>query len=283
MIFLYNSDRSTSKNNYILKHFGSTTASAAERIEGMFAHQNTCSMNTDFSVCVHARNGRVISSKTLEEHLTDFSNYASTFSISEYTCEAKRSLRLNDLWDDDPIGSAGSNVVDFTQLTSAELNEINSIFTPFTGVIYPDQIYKYLSIDDIKKIKRRYSNNQIFSDELRKRKGRSLAVGEDFTHAQYQEIVWIDLTLQLRTWALGRGYDSFVYANNREGKGEDAYVTLLSNQVKKTDKKLNFLKEKYMNEMPSIIRNMINNHKKYSNGVAYHVLWGQQDPMVYWE
>ncbi|MGR6838027.1 hypothetical protein ACU5DF_02550 [Aliivibrio wodanis] len=284
MVNVYNADRINVKNrSFILKHLGISSVAAAERIEGMFAHQAMCSFNPDLSVNVHDRKGKIIASQTLNEHLLSFCDYAKTFSISEYSIAVKNPLRLLDLWGDDPIGSAGPQVVDTKQLTSSQTEDIQKLFYPFSSVIYPPQILSIMSLKDIKNIKRRYLGNKFFEAEFKKRKFRSKAVGEDFNQAQYQEIVWLDFTFKLKSWALNNGFDSFVYSNNKEGNGEDTYITLFSNQVTSTSNALFFQEEKYLSEMPEAIKKMITSHGNGSYRVINHALWGQKDPMCYWK
>lgn len=284
MVNVYNADRINVKNkSFILKHLGISPVAAAERIEGMFAHQALCSFNHDLSVNVHDFKGKIIESKTLDEHLIDFCKYAKTFSISEYSLAVKNPLRLLDLWGDDPVGSAGPQVVDKDQLTSSQYDEIQKLFSPFTSVIYPQQIFNIMSLKDIKNIKRRYLSNKFFDEEFKKRKFRSRAVGEDFNQAQYQEIVWLDYTFKLKAWALNNGFDSFVYSNNKEGNGEDTFITLLANQFTISGNSLFFQEEKYLSEMPEIIKNMVTSYSNQTFRVANHALWGQKDPMCYWK
>ncbi len=281
---LYNADRKNSKNkSFILKHLGTSPIAAAERVEGMFSHQQLCSFSSDFSVNVHDISGNIIQTKTLEQHLVAFCNYVKSFSISEYSTHANRPLRLVDLWEDDPIGSAGPMIVEPSEITLSEQREVQDIFSPFSDVVYPQHIFNVMSKKSIKGIKRHYINNVIFTEELKKRKIRSKAIGEDFSQVQYQEIVWLDLTFKFKAWALCKGYDSFVYSNTKEGNGEDTFITLLPNQLKSTGKIVEFLKEKYLEEMPSIIKEMVNGYRNNSFEVAHHALWGQRNPMSYWE
>nr|MBJ6941931.1 hypothetical protein [Vibrio cholerae] len=68
MIRVYNADRKGTKNhNFIMKHLGVSPVAAAERIEGMFAHQNICSLSSDCSVNTHDFVGRVIRRQPLLE------------------------------------------------------------------------------------------------------------------------------------------------------------------------------------------------------------------------
>ena len=288
MFYIYNADRKSSKkNNFTFKHLGSSPVAAAERIDSMFAHQEKRSINEDLSVNIHDLVCRVIGTKSLDQHLQDFCEYTRDFHISEYVLDVKRPLRLRDLWEDDPIGSGGPDVVDTEQLSSSEKEEIRNLFYPFESVIHPQHISDVMSIRSIKGIRRRYNTNPIFKAELKKRKFRSDSIGEDFTKAKYQEIVWLDLTFKLKTWALGRGYDSFVYQNLKEGGGEDSFVVLHPNQTKATGKSFEFLEKKYLEEMPDKICTMIqrlkHQHLKHQRiEIQYNALWGQQDPMCYW-
>lgn len=283
MFYVYNADiKVKNKNSFIFKHFGSSPVAAAERIESMFAHQENRSINEDLSVNIHDLLYRVIGTKSLDQHLQDFCEYTRDFHISEYALDVKRPLRLQDLWEDDPIGSGGPDVVDAEQLTSSEKEEVRNLFYPFERVIHPPHIFNVMSTKDIKGIKRRYNTNPIFKAELKKRKFRSGSIGEDFTKAQFQEIVWLDLTFKLKTWALGRGYDSFVYKNLKEGDGEDSFVMLHPNQAKATGKSFEFLEQKYLTEIPNTICTMIQRLKNQRVKLQYNVLWGQQDPMCYW-
>lgn len=140
-----------------------------------------------------------------------------------------------------------------------------------------------MSNRDIKGIKRSYDTNPLFKVELKKRKYRSESIGESFSKAQFQEIVWLGLTFKLKTWALGKGYDSFVYSNHKEGNGEDSFVTLLPQQAKATGKSFEFLEQKYLAEIPSEICSMIERLRHQRAKLQYHILWAQQNPMFYWD
>lgn len=283
MILVYNADKKgTKSNNFIMKHLGVSPVAAAERIEGMFAHQNICSFNTDCSVNTFDLMGRLINRQSLMEYLHDFCCHARKFLISEYLLKDSNPLRLVDLWEDDPIGSAGPKIVDSSGLTRSQLKEVHEIFKPFSDVIYPQHIFRFFSSKEIKGIKRQYTSNKLFEHELKKRKQRSKAIGEDFNQAQYQEVVWLDFTFKLKNWALKNGFDSFVYSNNKEGNGEDTYVTLLANQVGYTGKSLEFNEVKYLEEMPELIKRMIGYMDSKQPHVAKHVLWAQKDPMCFW-
>lgn len=281
---VYNADKIHSKSESIIfKHLGTNPSVAANRIEGMFAHQAPIVVTHEGDVTVCDTFGIAIKTIGIDEHLLNFCKFVTQFSIYEYTIQTSRPLRLVDLWEDDPIGSAGPNVVDQTLISTSEKKEIQSLFSPFTDVIYPRDVYSALSKNDIKQIKNSYSGNALFEQEFKKRKTRSRAIGEDFRNAQFQEIVWLDYMLKLRSWALKRGYDSFVYSNTKEGDGSENYVTLLPGQLSSTKRAMTFLEEKYLREMPSRFRNMLIAKQHKPLEVTKHTLWVQKDPMVYWD
>ncbi len=136
---------------------------------------------------------------------------------------------------------------------------------------------------DAKSIKKRYSNNALFNAELKKRKNRTKAVGGEFKSEQLQEFVWLDLTFRLKEWEINKGYDSFIYMNNKEGKNEEAYITLKPDQLKRTNKSYVFCREKYIEEIPALIEKMVLDSTRKSASTIYNALWAMQDPMSYWK
>ena len=264
-------------------HFGETPRASVERVEGMFAHQSNAFVSSSGWVRQWDLYGRPIGDISIDQHLMDFCDFAETFRIQEYTLSHKKLLRINDLWEDDPIGSAGPNLVGDQLVNREQVASLRSIFSPFSDVIYPEDIFKALSKKDIKRIRRRYDGNTFFQEELNKRKSRAKSIGEDFRESQYQGIVWLDLTFKFRSWALEHGYDALVYTNVKEGGGADNYVTLMPGQVERTGRRYAFLREKYLDEMPSLLRKESANLKKNASGVVVHALWCQKDPMPYWE
>ncbi|HCG6853517.1 hypothetical protein P3488_22200 [Vibrio parahaemolyticus] len=257
-MYLYNADNKSSVEVGILKHFASTPKAAADRVEGMFSHQQNSAINSDLTVSILDELGR------------------SVIGI--------KPLRLNDLWEDDPIGSGGAGIIDQTGLSAEEYQEICSIFYPFSGVVMPQNVFGALSVADIKGIEGAYKNNSQFQTELTKRVNRYNAIGEELTEPKYLlEIVWLDLTFKLIDWAIDKGFDSLVYANQKEGNGEDCYVTLKVNQVQKTDVRFEFQEKRYLNEMPQFLASMVNNLRHRPRTTVYNALWGLQDPMRYWK
>lgn len=274
--------QSTTPGAGMFKHVGTSPFAAADRIEGMFAHQRTITFTSQHLVNVHNSSGHIIKTMQLAELLSEFCAFVRQFSIREYSVQFNKPLRLIDLWEDDPIGSAGPNVVDVSSVILDEKMEIQSLFSPFSGVIYPMHVYATFSRNEIKAIRDMYKSNALFQQEFKKRKARSRAIGEDFNQTQYQEIIWLDFTLKLRSWAIAKGYDAFVYSNTKEGDGSDTFITLLSHQLQSTGKSLVFLEEKYLREMPGIIKANLNRCQNTIPEVALHALWGQRNPIPYW-
>lgn len=277
---VYNADiKKSNDKNLILKHIGTSPFLAAERIEGMFAHQRTCSFNADLTVNIHDKFMNIISTIPFDEHIDNFCKHAKKYHITEYKMDVSKPLRLLDIWQDDPIGSAGPNLIAPNQLSQYQQDQVNNIFYPYKNIIYPHHVFEIISKRDVKGIIKSYSSNAIFISEFRKRKMRSSFVGEDFKAAEPYEAVWLDLTLKFRAWALENGYDSFIYSNTREGKGEDSCVTLLPKQLIKTGHILEFYEDKYLKEIPALIQNILDN-KKYM--IMNHIMWGKKNPMPYW-
>ncbi|ELB2204168.1 hypothetical protein QNZ74_003687 [Vibrio parahaemolyticus] len=284
-MYLYNADNKSSVEVGMLKHFASTPKAAADRVEGMFSHQQNCAINSDLSVSILDELGSsVIGTKPLPQYLAEFCAHANKYSIYKYIVQFEKPLRLNDLWEDDPIGSGGVGIINKAGLSSEDYQEICSIFYPFSGVVMPQNVFGALSFADIKGIEESYKNNLQFQTELNKRVNRYKAIGEELTEPKYLlEIVWLDLTFKLIDWAMGKGFDSLVYANQKEGNGEDCYVTLKVNQVQKTDERFEFFEKRYLNEMPMFIASMVNNLRHRPRTTVYNALWGLQDPMRYWK
>lgn len=141
MFYVYNADRKDGKkDSFIFKHLGSSPVAAAERIESMFAHQENSSMNDDLSVNIHDLAYRVIGTKSLEQHLHDFCEHTRQFHISEYALDVKRPLRLKDLWEDDPIGSGGPDIVDEEQLTGSEKMKLG-VYSPHSKKSFIPHIF----------------------------------------------------------------------------------------------------------------------------------------------
>lgn len=281
MIQVYNSATNSPSSRDILKHFSTTPGASANRIEGMYSHQEYRAITSNGMVNRLSMQGEVLKSITLDEHIQNFSDFASKFKLYEFTADIKNPLRINDLWDDDPIGSAGPSIVDPDILSKEACTQLHMLFNPFKGVIHPHEIFAHISPKEVKKIKNSYANNALFQQEIKKRKARAKAIGEDFSSAQYQEIVWIDFTLKLRLWALEYGYDSFIYLNEKEGDNTDTIIPLKPNQIITTGKTMAFNKALYLDQIKDRVIQVLNRNQ-HSVGTLTHVLWAQEDPMQYW-
>jgi hypothetical protein len=149
---VYNgSFKGINKSNFIFKHLSTSSNAAAERIESMFAAQEKCATNADFSVDVIDNKGIITKTKALEEYLLEFCHHANKCVINKYRIKAKKPLRIIDLWEDDPIGSGGPKIiVDLETLPKAEKQEIAKIFEPFKDVIHPHHIFNVFSKKKLK-------------------------------------------------------------------------------------------------------------------------------------
>lgn len=273
----------TSGHQTVLKHLGTSPDAAMRRIEGMFVHQREIGFEGDGQVRVFDSSKATFKKMSLRDLLSEFCSFVRLFTVAEYSLRSEQSLRLVDKWEDDPIGSAGPGVVDLNLISESDKAEIFTLFAPFRDVIYPFEIFNKLPKRHIKGLKNSYTKDPLFDQEFKKRKTRSLAIGEDFRHAQFQEVVWLDYTMRLRNWALSKGYDTFVYSNIKESDGRDTFVTLKENQISRTGRVFVFLENKYLQEMQSLMEPIISTNYFQLRGEIQHVLWGQRDPSPYWE
>lgn len=226
---LYHGGLSDNTGQDILKHCGTLLASV-QRINSMFCSQNTIGFDGQKFI---VRNIFKQSSyeASIEDVQSKFMDYISQARFFHIDANIKNALRLFDCWEDDPIGSGASGILrDNKDLNDEQRKSLSGIFKPFDSIIYPDDVQLKLSQKQIKDIQRYVAKSRIAKEQLKKRKNRSKAIGEDFTMAAAHENVWIYMTLRLRNWAMENGFDSFVYQNNEEGKGQDSYVMLRSKQ-----------------------------------------------------
>jgi hypothetical protein len=78
-------------------------------------------------------------------------------------------------------------------------------------------------------MKKEVLRNSFFGEQLRKRREK---LGDAFHIDEPAEVVWMHLTMTLRQWALRNGFDTYIYQNHSESKGEDSIVTLKKDSVK---------------------------------------------------
>ncbi len=117
----YSSDHLSSKKlSTAFKHVGALPSAGAYRIEGMFSHQRKCIFTESSKVKLLNINNNTIAERTLDEYILEFCQFAEQYAINEYQLNVTNPLRLIDLWEDDPIGSAGPGVIDPSVLSSTE-------------------------------------------------------------------------------------------------------------------------------------------------------------------
>jgi hypothetical protein len=279
-MLVFNAELQNSKSKTdMFKHFALSTTTAANRVEGMFAAQERCAIKPDGLVYVESQIGTLVPKRTLSEHLDLFVQHATNCNISIYNAKIEKPLRLNDLWDDDPIASGGLNIISMDSVSEQEFMDLTSLFGPFQNANEFARYQYHYSQSELKKLKCSYKNNRIFQDEYQKRKRRAV-ITRDLLVPDF-ELIWLDLTLKLRVWALERGYDSFVYSNKKESTGEDCYICLLPNQTQKISS-MTFLADKYLSEVPKHVYSVFERHIGVGQEV-FHALWGGKDPSQFWQ
>jgi len=283
----YRSSLSSQVPSATLTHFGSLS-SALHRIHTQYVGQYIRGFNGKKFV-LHDYYGSKVGEESLEEALEAFTEFVKNSCVRKFELNIKKSLRLKDCWEDDPIGSGAMGLFEGNgDLTSKQRAELKAIFAPFVYPIFPQDIMLHLSPRDVKKMKNKWRTNAIFKDEFLKRQERSHAIGENFTIASVHETVWLDKTMQLRKWALDNGYDSFVYENNSEGAGEDSFVTLKKDQIKRISEPFVFCEEKYRDlvwpDFSAFIQNAHNQAKRAEAGASKQqdTFWSGFDPEVFW-
>lgn len=269
----------------ILKHFGSLLASA-QRLESMFSHSELRMYNSrqDQFVILDSNNTpcRIDS---YEETLAQFVSWMEKVNIIATDVDIKNPIRLRDIWTDDPIGSGGPDIVlGNPALTAKQRSEIKALFHPFTEVVYPDHVHQAYSEKQLKGIFKKWSPNKYFQDEFSKRKERSLSIGEDFKTAAAQEIVWMDLTFKFREWAIQNNFDSFVYENEGEDNGSDAYVTLNSQQIRRVVDTYFFDGDEYLSKVSPLFSSYMKarlESRGTQNPIVYDCFWSGLDPLQF--
>lgn len=275
-------------NKHELKHFG-TLASSLERVESMFLAKGLKYFEGGDTCIIYPSDKSSQREEPLLKSVEDFANEAKFYSATEYAITIENALRIQDLWEDNPIGSGGSKILtENTELTHEQHKEIMGIFHPFHEPIYQHHIYNHYTINEVKRIKSQYKNNPIFKAELKKRKNRSKVIGEDFSVALHHEVIWLDLTLKVRNWCFMNNFDALVYKNIKEANGEDSFITLTSHQVNNIENYFKFNKEKYLDiVMPVFKAFSINLHMKKKqendNTIVHGMMWAGFEPKLFWD
>lgn len=272
----------------VLAHLGSFRA-AAVRIESMFVVQKTRIFDGKRLNVFNGR-GDLISAQNPDEALNDFIRFLNKTIITRFNVDINNPFRLIDCWLDDPIGSGAMKILPPRHgLTPENYRKFRNIFFPFNDIIYPDQIKKYLKPEAIKKIHDLGFENEIYRRELAKRKSRYEHIGVDFNVSANHEAVWIYLTLKLREWAMEHGYDAFVYANTKEGLGEDSYITLEDDQLEHAFGRYKFNEKKYRKIVnPQAFKEFLrktwkeNKRSVKASHQKSDMFWAGHDPSEFW-
>lgn len=287
-MILFNGCASNDKfKSKILMHAGSCAA-AAHRLESMFAAQKQRIFINGHYFVLGANGQR--EAETVEQALTSFCDYLKHCKLVELDADIKSPLEVNDSWDDDPVGSAGMQLFQGNAaLSTQQIMSLGKLFYPFSGVIYPHDIYSKLSESYVKKMCRSYNGNTFFQEQMANRKARLIAIGRYSAQSMLHEAVWIDLTLKFRIWALQSGFDSLSYKNEREGGGDDSFVMLKPNQLRATSHQYVFDKAKYMETVQPIFLSFLNQFNRPAGGdgikpipVIPSVFWAGINPTEFW-
>jgi hypothetical protein len=291
-MLLYRGSISTKNiKNSTLKHFGSKLA-AAHRLESMFSSQSRRAFNLDDGH-FHVIDYKAGSTKneSIAEAVSALCQFMSSMVIYQVNVDINNPLRLHDCWQDDPIGSGGLCIFEKNEtLSASQRKSLESIFSPFKGVIYPPTVRQLVNPKTVASILKSASGNALLKDQLSQRKERLIAIGQYSKDEMFHEAVWVDLTLKLRLWALENGFDSFVYENTSEGGGEDSYVVLRHNQVENIVGKYLFDSEKYTKAISADFLAYL--HSTYSASlvnstgskkpIVANLFWANLDPLNFW-
>lgn len=278
------------EHSYVLKHFGSMLA-AARRLESKFAALERRAPGDGNSFFILDDLNRVIGQKSNLQLLQEFSQRMGKACIYETEIDIASPLRLFDCWEDDPVGSGGLRIFNNTPgLTLTQRYQLKSLFHPFTDVIYPDHVFAAYSPSQLDAITAHSALIPFFNTLLEERRSRLKALGKFHPSSMQYEAVWVLLTLQVRMWSIENGFDSWVYANNSEGAGEDSYVLLHHTQLAQVNAVYHFNPEKYLECVKPIFNDFV--AKTVSEFEAQHpagpipiphMLWAGLDPLLFFE
>ncbi|NOI98147.1 hypothetical protein [Vibrio sp. T3Y01] len=267
-----------------LQHYADELDVAITRALAIFAGIEQYRVNRGGTFFYVPNNGSSTTTITPEQFKDAFLESMGAMTIYEYEKPKGRTLKLNDVWLDDPIGSAGIDIFDVNVLTEKQRTEVMAIFSPFIGVIYPQHVAKVYSKSDISKIYKQITKTKLGRDEMASRKYRSLSLGESWSLSKPQETIWTYLTLELRKWALSDGYDYFCYVNTHEKDGSMCYVALSDNTFGKPIARYRFDHERY-HELPAsalITRTKELALKGESSVQIDDFIWCGTPPSDYW-
>lgn len=271
--------------NLTLKHFGSLDSSIYRAVS-IFTGDMGYSFGPNGECIYMPFEDSAPQYLSHEQFIERFCEAMQQYTIKEYHLHTNKSLKLNDEWMDDPIGSGGMAIFQKNSLSEKEQQELWAIFKPFNTPIHPGDIERKYSKKEIKQLLNKLKLNKIGKKELASRKCRARFFNEDFNHTKYQETVWIDYTLKLRNWAIQNQYDSLCYKNTEEGKGELSYVVLNNNTIKHSNRTVTFDKEKYIKLIAPIFNENTLKYLKSHAGKrieAESIMWANHNPSDFWK
>lgn len=281
---LFRGSFSNKENAGILSHFGSMTA-AAHRLDSIYVTQQPRTFTSTGTFKLFDTKLRPVRDETAQEAVQRFADFMQHAVLAEYSVDIKNPLHLKDCWTDDPIGSGALEIFqDNMQLTREQRQELDALFHPFENVIYPEHVAKLLSKNDVLQIKEKRAKDTLFQQEMQKRRYRSEKLGIPFHYAEEQEVVWTDLTLKLRTWALQNKFDAFAYKNDSEGQGEESYVTLAqSNKIQRTGN-FKFNRKSYLETIAPVFDDFLKSvpSKNIDSKLVTGLYWAGHDAADFW-
>jgi len=286
---LYNASISGQPNGVTGTHYG-TLMAAIHRMETIFSQRETRLYNDGkFYTYGHQKAmNRVASADTLrrvetpEEHLRSFANFMNGATFYKTTLEFNKILPLKDCWDDDPVGSGGTKILEAASLGEKDREQATAIFHPFSGIIYPEDIENHLKLYDIRRMEKAVRNNPEFNDKLIKR--RRMMGEEVYALDKNPEIVWQYMTMKFYQWAIQKGYDAFSYQNKEEGNGETSFIGLNKNSIQSVQAYA-FDGEAFYNEVLPIYSKAVqaqfshvaNDQSGFSSAVLAEDIWEDLD------
>ena len=279
--------RATTQQNetsQILKHFGDNLEVAITRAVAIFSGIEQYAANLDGSFVYAPNDGKSVTNISSEEFKAKFISQMKSVRIFQYDKPKGKSLSLNDVWMDDPIGSGGLDIIQKENLSNTEYSELKQLFAPFTGIIYPQHIMQAHSASEISKIYKTIRKVKLGKEELSARKHRSALLGESWPESKPQETVWVNLTLELRKWAISHDYDYFSYHNTEESDGSLCFVALSNNSFGRPIAEYAFDEERYLKIPADAMKSRSNlfHLNGHNNIMIDDLIWCGQAPADFW-
>jgi hypothetical protein len=205
--------------------------SAGHRLESLFHLRELRVLVNEEDVRVCDHKGRPLRNETPMQSLQAFTAFMDTARIHRAALSIRNPLRLSDCWDEDPVGSGGLALfADNASLDARQKKELKELFHPYSGIVYPQDIFKKNSIAELVTVAEELHQDPFFSKEIQRRRH---ALGETrFKDDFVIEMAWLRLTKRLMTWAAKEGYDGFVFQNKLEDNGADNFMPLTAEQLR---------------------------------------------------